>query len=49
MSKLIWFIFREIKNLRACFNCLDDDNSGEIGWKELKEPLIGLGLCKDIN
>ncbi len=42
-------IFSEIKRLRDCFDCLDDDKSGSIGWKQLKEPLIGLGLSNNIE
>jgi centrin-1 len=28
---------------------LDDDGSGSIGWQELKEPLIGLGLTDSVE
>lgn len=28
---------------------MDGDLSGSIGWEELKEPLIGLGLADDID
>lgn len=28
---------------------MDDDGSGSIGWQELKEPLIGLGLTDSVE
>jgi len=28
---------------------LDDSGSGAIGWQELKEPLIGLGLTDSVE
>ena len=35
--------------MREAFNRLDDDGSGSIGWQELKEPLIGLGLTDSVE
>lgn len=28
---------------------MDDSGSGAIGWQELKEPLIGLGLTDSVE
>jgi Ca2+-binding EF-hand superfamily protein len=39
------FTDKQIRNLKACFDDLDLDGSGEIGLEELKAPLIGLGFA----
>lgn len=46
-EKYIDFGDAQLKELRACFNELDDDGSGAIGVDELEDPLIALGLCED--
>ncbi len=40
--------YSQIKKIRNCFNSLDKDGSGQIGWQELKDPLIGMGLSENI-
>ena len=38
-------MYRELKKLKDCFNCLDADGGGTIGLEELENPLIGLGFA----
>ena len=41
------FTDQELRQLRTCFNALDDDGSGSIGVDELEEPMIGLGFANN--
>jgi hypothetical protein len=36
-----------LRDLRTCFNSLDDDGSEAIGVDELEDPLIALGLVEN--
>jgi hypothetical protein len=45
-AKALDFTNDEIKNLKECFNALDEDKGGSIGLEELEDPLIGLGLAE---
>ena len=44
-DKALEFSDEEIKELRRCFQALDEDKGGSIGLEELEDPLIGLGLA----
>jgi hypothetical protein len=38
-----------LRELKLCFDDLDEDNSGSIGVNEMKIPLIGLGFADTIQ
>jgi hypothetical protein len=38
-----------LRELKLCFDDLDEDNSGSIGVNEMKVPLIGLGFANTIE
>lgn len=42
---LLDFSDEQIRQLKNCFDSLDDDGGGSIGIDELQEPLIGLGFA----
>ena len=39
----------QVRELKTCFDCLDENNSGDIGLDDLKAPLIGLGFASNIS
>ena len=50
MSKFRMIDFdREMRQLKNCFNSLDEDEGGSIGLEEMVEPLIGLGFVDTVE
>ena len=48
-SELLSFSDEQIRQLKNCFDSLDDDGGGSIGIDELQEPLIGLGFANSLD
>jgi Ca2+-binding EF-hand superfamily protein len=46
---LLDFTDYQLKELKKCFDDLDEDKSGCIGVNEMTTPLIGLGFAKTIQ
>ena len=43
------FSDNQIRQLKNCFDSLDDDHTSSIGVAELQEPLIGLGFADTVS